>query len=93
MFLLQAAFLTGLVDQDVVTASSRSSLKSMSEESPGTQLVSRHCFILEDPPNDVRSSPAPERSAIYAFKIKVRMAEMPNLMIFINAVLLLPLAI
>ncbi|KAL0921855.1 hypothetical protein M5K25_008969 [Dendrobium thyrsiflorum] len=58
------AFLAGLVDQDAVSTSCRTSLKSMLEESPGTQLVSRHCFILEEPPNDARS-PVPE-SAVAA---------------------------
>ncbi|KAK8938294.1 SWI/SNF complex subunit SWI3D [Platanthera guangdongensis] len=53
------AFLAGLVDQDAVTTSSRNSLKAVSEESSGIQLVSRHCFILDDPPNDAKS-PIPE---------------------------------
>ncbi|XP_020600365.1 SWI/SNF complex subunit SWI3D [Phalaenopsis equestris] len=57
-----AAFLAGLVDQDVVSTSSHSSLKSISEESPGTQLVSRHCFILEEPPNEASSPLVPESS-------------------------------
>ncbi|XP_008790351.1 SWI/SNF complex subunit SWI3D [Phoenix dactylifera] len=53
-----AAFLVGLVEHDVATTSCRSSLKAMSEESPGIQLATRHCFILEDPPNDRKDSPA-----------------------------------
>ena len=57
MFPLQAAFLVGLVERDVATTSCRSSLKAMSEESPGIQLATRHCFILEDPPNDVKDPP------------------------------------
>nr|XP_010936291.1 SWI/SNF complex subunit SWI3D [Elaeis guineensis] len=52
-----AAFLVGLVERDVATTSCRSSLKAMSEESPGIQLATRHCFILEDPPNDVKDPP------------------------------------
>jgi SWI/SNF related-matrix-associated actin-dependent regulator of chromatin subfamily C len=48
---LQAAFLSGLVEDDNATTSCRSSLKAISEVSPSLQLASRHCFILEDPPN------------------------------------------
>ncbi|KAG8062396.1 hypothetical protein GUJ93_ZPchr0003g17475 [Zizania palustris] len=51
---LQAAFLSGLVDDDTVTNLCRSSLKAISEVSPALQLASRHCFILEDPPNDMK---------------------------------------
>ncbi|PKA59837.1 SWI/SNF complex subunit SWI3D [Apostasia shenzhenica] len=47
-----AAFFARLADQDAVAISSRSSLKAMSEETPGLMLASRHCFILADPPND-----------------------------------------
>ncbi|KAG8062397.1 hypothetical protein GUJ93_ZPchr0003g17475 [Zizania palustris] len=49
-----AAFLSGLVDDDTVTNLCRSSLKAISEVSPALQLASRHCFILEDPPNDMK---------------------------------------
>ncbi|KAF0910346.1 hypothetical protein E2562_001526 [Oryza meyeriana var. granulata] len=49
-----AAFLAGLVEDDIATNSCRSSLKAVSEVCPALQLATRHCFILEDPPNDVR---------------------------------------
>lgn len=45
------------MERDVATTSCRSSLKAMSEESPGIQLATRHCFILEDPPNDIKDPP------------------------------------
>jgi len=51
---LQAAFLAGLVEDDSATTSCRSSLKAISEVSPALQLASRHCFILEEPPNDLK---------------------------------------
>ncbi|CAN6322790.1 unnamed protein product [Urochloa humidicola] len=49
-----AAFLAGLVEDDNATTSCRSSLKAISEVTPALQLASRHCFILEDPPNDLK---------------------------------------
>ncbi|RLN18471.1 SWI/SNF complex subunit SWI3D isoform X3 [Panicum miliaceum] len=49
-----AAFLAGLVEDDSATTSCRSSLKAISEVSPALQLASRHCFILEEPPNDLK---------------------------------------
>ncbi|KAG8097987.1 hypothetical protein GUJ93_ZPchr0013g33809 [Zizania palustris] len=49
-----AAFLSGLVEDDYTTNSCRSSLKAISEVSPALHLASRHCFILEDPPNDMK---------------------------------------
>ena len=50
--LLQAVFLSRLVGPDVAIASAHSSLKSISGSSPGIQLAARHCFLLEDPPDD-----------------------------------------
>ncbi|KAL5562961.1 hypothetical protein UlMin_032708 [Ulmus minor] len=47
-----AAFLARLVGADVATASAHSSIKSFSRNSPGLELATRHCFLLEDPPND-----------------------------------------
>ncbi|XP_044509074.1 SWI/SNF complex subunit SWI3D-like isoform X2 [Mangifera indica] len=47
-----AAFLSLLVGPGVATASTRSSLKSISGNSPAMQLAARHCFVLEDPPGD-----------------------------------------
>ncbi|KAG0487173.1 hypothetical protein HPP92_009268 [Vanilla planifolia] len=58
-----AAFLAKLVDQDVAGTSARSSLRALSEESPGIQLASRHCFILEDPPVDASAPLASESVA------------------------------
>ncbi|VAH94935.1 unnamed protein product [Triticum turgidum subsp. durum] len=49
-----AAFLAGLVEDDNATTSCRSSLKAISEDSPALQLASRHCYILEDPPSDLK---------------------------------------
>eukprot|EP00257_Ricinus_communis_P013364 XP_015570783.1 SWI/SNF complex subunit SWI3D isoform X1 [Ricinus communis] len=47
-----AVFLGRLVGRDVAIASAQSSLKSLNSESPGMQLAARHCFLLEDPPDD-----------------------------------------
>ncbi|GLU02917.1 hypothetical protein SLE2022_201480 [Rubroshorea leprosula] len=47
-----AGFLARLVDPGIATASARSSLKSISGNTPGVQLAARHCFLLEDPPDD-----------------------------------------
>ncbi|KAJ9135534.1 hypothetical protein P3X46_032709 [Hevea brasiliensis] len=47
-----AVFLARLVGSDVAVASARSSLKSLNSDSPGMQLATRHCFLLEDPPDD-----------------------------------------
>ncbi|KAI9396567.1 hypothetical protein POPTR_004G153300v4 [Populus trichocarpa] len=52
-----ASFLARLVGPDVATASACSALKSLSSNSPGMQLASRHCFLLEDPP-DERKKPS-----------------------------------
>ncbi|OAY77292.1 SWI/SNF complex subunit SWI3D [Ananas comosus] len=49
-----AAFLVALVEHDNAITSCRSSLKAISEESPAIQLATRHCFILEDPPGDMK---------------------------------------
>lgn len=51
-FSLQAAFLARLVGPDLATASAHNSLKSLSGNSPSIELAARHCFLLEDPPND-----------------------------------------
>ncbi|KAJ6707866.1 SWI/SNF COMPLEX-RELATED [Salix viminalis] len=47
-----ALFLARLAGPDAATASACSSLKSLSSNSPGMQLASRHCFLLEDPPDE-----------------------------------------
>ncbi|KAA0036599.1 SWI/SNF complex subunit SWI3D [Cucumis melo var. makuwa] len=50
-----AAFLARLVGSDVASASARFSLKSISQKSPSLELATRHCFILEDPPDDKKA--------------------------------------
>ncbi|XP_052153531.1 SWI/SNF complex subunit SWI3D-like [Oryza glaberrima] len=52
-----AAFLSGLVDHDDVTTLCCSSLKAISDMSPALQLATMHCFILQDPPNDLKDPP------------------------------------
>ncbi|RAL48562.1 hypothetical protein DM860_005986 [Cuscuta australis] len=47
-----AAFLVKLVESNVTTASVRNSLRAVS----GEQLAARHCFLLEDPPDENKSS-------------------------------------
>lgn len=42
------------------SASVHSSLKAMSSNSSGLQLAARHCYILEDPPDD-KEQVDPER--------------------------------
>lgn len=61
-----ASFLAGLVEDDTATNSCRSSLKAISEVSPALQLATRHCFILEDPPSDVKDMSGNARSAMVA---------------------------
>ncbi|CAI9104501.1 OLC1v1003183C1 [Oldenlandia corymbosa var. corymbosa] len=51
-----AAFLVGLLEPNIATASARSSLKSISSHHSGDQLALRHCFCLEDPPADKKST-------------------------------------
>lgn len=50
--IFQAAFLTRLVEPNIVTASARTSLKSVSSGGTGLQLSARHCFIIEDPTDE-----------------------------------------
>uniref|UniRef100_A0A0D9ZGD9 SWIRM domain-containing protein n=1 Tax=Oryza glumipatula TaxID=40148 RepID=A0A0D9ZGD9_9ORYZ len=52
-----AAFLSGLVDHDDVATLCCSSLKAISDMSPALQLATMHCFILQDPPNDLKDPP------------------------------------
>ncbi|XP_038721238.1 SWI/SNF complex subunit SWI3D-like isoform X2 [Tripterygium wilfordii] len=56
-------FLARLVGSDVANASARSSLKSVSSNSPGLQLATRHCFVLDDPPVD-KNEPGASESAV-----------------------------
>ncbi|KAL5788564.1 hypothetical protein ACOSP7_005513 [Xanthoceras sorbifolium] len=58
-----AAFLSLLVASDFATVSARSSLKSISGNSPAMQLAARHCFILEDPPG-YKKEPAHSESIV-----------------------------
>ncbi|KAF8112289.1 hypothetical protein N665_0065s0066 [Sinapis alba] len=46
-----AAFLVRLAGSDVATASARASVKSLNSKS-GLLLATRHCFVLEDPPEN-----------------------------------------
>lgn len=48
-----------LVGSDVAMASARSSLNSLNSNSPGVQLAARHCFLLEDPPDDLKGPAGP----------------------------------
>ncbi|XP_057966654.1 SWI/SNF complex subunit SWI3D [Malania oleifera] len=57
-----AAFLVRLVEPDLATASARCSLKSLSGNSPSMQLAARHCFLLEDPPDDKKELTGSERA-------------------------------
>ncbi|XP_071701293.1 SWI/SNF complex subunit SWI3D isoform X2 [Rutidosis leptorrhynchoides] len=56
-----AAFLTRLVEPNIVTASARTSLKSVSGGATGLQLSARHCFVLEDPTNEKKKADDKER--------------------------------
>ncbi|KAJ7978378.1 SWI/SNF complex subunit SWI3D [Quillaja saponaria] len=58
-----AVFLARLVGSDFAIASARSALKSISGNSPALQLASRHCFILEDPPDDENEPIGSERDS------------------------------
>ncbi|KAL1215747.1 SWI/SNF complex subunit SWI3D [Cardamine amara subsp. amara] len=50
-----AAFLVKLAGSDVATASARASTKSLHSNS-GLLLATRHCYILEDPPDNKKDS-------------------------------------
>lgn len=56
------AFLVRLLEPNVATASARGSLKSISGNFTGDQLAMRHCFRLEEPP-DEKNSVLSERPA------------------------------
>lgn len=64
-FLLQATFLAHLVGSDAAVASAHSSIKSMTRNSPGTELAARCCFLLEDPPDSKKEPTSSERYVIY----------------------------
>ncbi|KAF9620312.1 hypothetical protein IFM89_011047 [Coptis chinensis] len=59
-----AAFLSGLVEPDIAATWACGSLKVTSEDSPGIQLAARHCFVLEDPPNNLKKPPASESADV-----------------------------
>ncbi|XP_074572186.1 SWI/SNF complex subunit SWI3D [Curcuma longa] len=63
-----AAFLSSIVEPDAVLTSCRSSLGAMSEDMPGIHLATRHCFVLEDPPNDCKDPPTTVSSVAEAIK-------------------------
>ncbi|XP_057788246.1 SWI/SNF complex subunit SWI3D [Salvia miltiorrhiza] len=58
-----AAFLVRLVDPNIANASVCSLLKSVSSGYSCEQLAARHCFSLEDPPGDEKSSADAEGDA------------------------------
>ncbi|CAL5033961.1 unnamed protein product [Urochloa decumbens] len=49
-----AAFLVSLVERDDAVTSCCSSLRAISAKSPALQLAAGHCFILPDPPSDLK---------------------------------------
>lgn len=51
---LQAAFFASLVERDDAVSSCCRSLRAISEISPALQLATEHCFILPDPPSDLK---------------------------------------
>ncbi|XP_048336251.2 SWI/SNF complex subunit SWI3D [Ziziphus jujuba] len=51
-----AIFLARLIGPEVATASAHNSLKSISGNSSGIELATRHCFLLEDPPKGDKDS-------------------------------------
>lgn len=59
--IFQAAFLTRLVEPNIVTASARTSLKSVSSGGTGLQLSARHSFVIEDPFDDKKKLDDTER--------------------------------
>ncbi|BAT90916.1 hypothetical protein LR48_Vigan08g171400 [Vigna angularis] len=58
-----ATFLAHLVGTDVAVASAHSSIKSMSRNSPGTDLAARCCFLLEDPPDNKNEPTSSEKDS------------------------------
>lgn len=64
----QAIFLGHLIGPELGTASAHNSLKSISGNSPGIKLATRHCFLLEDPPKDSKD-PAVDRYIICKWSI------------------------
>lgn len=50
-----AAYLVRLVDPNVATAAVHSVLKAVSGNSSSEELAARHCFPLEDPPDDIKN--------------------------------------
>ncbi|XP_043713043.1 SWI/SNF complex subunit SWI3D [Telopea speciosissima] len=59
-----AAFLARLVEPNVAAASVHSLLKAISEDSPGIQLATRHCFLLEDPSDDMKEPRVSESAVV-----------------------------
>lgn len=53
------------MEPNVVTASTRTSLKSVSGTASGTQLAARHCFLLEDPTDEGKKTAEPLRYRSY----------------------------
>lgn len=58
-----AAFLAQLVGSDLAVASAHNYIKSLSGNAPGTEIASRCCFVLEDPPDDKKETTTSERDS------------------------------
>lgn len=54
----------------MAVASAHSSIKSMSRNSPGTDLAARCCFLLEDPP-DNKNEPTSSEKYVVVFILVV----------------------
>ncbi|ERN17502.1 hypothetical protein AMTR_s00059p00072490 [Amborella trichopoda] len=69
------AFLAAMVDPEVATDSTRSSMKAILEDSPGIQLAMRHSFLLEDSPEDVKDPPASQSTTPDTVDVEVQKEE------------------
>ncbi|KAL2477164.1 SWI/SNF complex subunit SWI3D [Forsythia ovata] len=65
-----AAFLARLVEPNIAAASVRSFLKSLSGNSSSEQLAARHCFCLEDPPDNNKNSVDSEGAAAETIELE-----------------------
>ncbi|KAL0334744.1 UNVERIFIED_CONTAM: SWI/SNF complex subunit SWI3D [Sesamum radiatum] len=70
-----AAFLVRLVEPNMATASVRSLLKSLSGNCSSEQLAARHCFPLEDPPDDKKNLAVSEGAATEIIEHEARKDE------------------
>ncbi|KAL0356721.1 UNVERIFIED_CONTAM: SWI/SNF complex subunit SWI3D [Sesamum calycinum] len=70
-----AAFLVRLVEPNMATASVRRLLKSLSGNCSSEQLAARHCFPLEDPPDDKKNLAVSEGAATEIIEHEARKDE------------------